>query len=57
MELKTFQLNAIAGLNAAMAMPGKRDIILKSPTGSGKTIVLTRFMAEYMKDLAGVAFV
>ena len=57
MEMKTFQLNAIAGLNAAMAMPGKRDIVLKSPTGSGKTIVLTHFMAEYMKDHAGVAFV
>ena len=57
MDLKTFQLDAIAGLNAAMAMPGKRDIILKSPTGSGKTIILTHFMAEYMKDHAQTAFV
>jgi len=57
MELKEFQLRAIASLNAAMETQGRRDIILKSPTGSGKTIILTHFMAEYMRSHAKTAFV
>ena len=36
MRLTEFQLNTIAQLKEAMEN-GKRDIILKSPTGSGKT--------------------
>lgn len=35
MELKEFQLNAVKSLFEAMDKP-VRDIILKSPTGSGK---------------------
>ena len=57
MKLRTFQLQAVADLNAAMAVEGKRDIVLKSPTGSGKTIILTHFMAEYMREHAKTAFV
>lgn len=34
-----------------------RDIILKSPTGSGKTIILTHFMDEYIKGHAKTVFV
>ena len=43
MELKEFQLNAVKSLFEAMDKP-VRDIILKSPTGSGKTIILTYFI-------------
>ena len=57
MKLRAFQLQAVADLNAAMAVEGKRDIVLKSPTGSGKTIILTHFMAEYMRDHAKTVFV
>ena len=57
MNLKEFQLRAVADLNAAMEKPDKRDIILKSPTGSGKTIILTHFMAEYMRGHARTVFV
>lgn len=57
MELKRFQLRTIADLNAAMEDRGRRDIILKSPTGSGKTIVLTHFMSEYMRGHAHTVFV
>lgn len=57
MNLKQFQLDAIARLDEAMATPGKRNIVLKSPTGSGKTIVLTRFMADYMRDHTNTLFV
>lgn len=57
MKLKNFQEEAIVRLNAAMMERGRRDIILKAPTGSGKTIILTRFMSEYMRDNSAVAFV
>ena len=57
MKLKEFQLQAVADLNAAMSLEGKREIVLKSPTGSGKTIILTHFMAEYMRDHARTVFV
>ncbi len=42
MKLKEFQLKAVKSLFEAMDKPA-RDIILKSPTGSGKTIILTYF--------------
>lgn len=34
-----------------------REIVLKSPTGSGKTIILTHFMDEYVKGHAKTVFV
>ena len=57
MELKDFQVEAIARLNAAMGERGRRDIVLKAPTGSGKTIILTHFMRDYMRDNPRTAFV
>ena len=57
MEIKQFQRDAIRDLSTAMAVRGSRDITFKSPTGSGKTIVLTHFMSEYMKDSARTVFV
>nr|MBP3283776.1 DEAD/DEAH box helicase family protein [Treponema sp.] len=56
MNLMKFQLNAIRELLIAMEESG-RDIILKSPTGSGKTIMLTHFMSEYAKGHARTVFV
>ena len=49
MELKEFQLSAVKALFEAMDKP-VRDIILKSPTGSGKTIILTYFMHQYIQS-------
>ena len=57
MELKDFQIECIARLTAAMGEAGRRDIVLKAPTGSGKTIILTHFMREYMRDNPSAAFV
>ena len=57
MELRRFQLEAMSRLSDAMAQDGKRDIIFKSPTGSGKTIVLTRFMSEFMRGHKKTVFV
>ena len=56
MELKEFQLNAVKSLFEAMDKPA-RDIILKSPTGSGKTIILTYFMHQYIQGYPKTVFV
>ena len=56
MELKEFQLNAVKSLFEAMAIP-TCDIILKSPTGSGKTIILTYFMHQYIQSFPKTVFV
>lgn len=55
-NLAEFQLKAIADLMDAMK-GDKREIILKSCTGSGKTIILTHFMDEYLKCFARTVFV
>lgn len=56
MELKNFQLNAVKSLFEAMEKP-VRDIILKSPTGSGKTIILTYFMHQYIQSYPKTVFI
>ena len=56
MELKEFQLNSVKSLCEAMETPA-RDIILKSPTGSGKTIILTYFMHQYIQSFPKTVFV
>ena len=55
-NLMQFQLKAIKALLESMEEPC-RDIILKSPTGSGKTIILTHFIDEYMQGHARTVFV
>ena len=54
--LANFQLDAIRCLMEGMNSD-KREIVLKSCTGSGKTIILTHFMDEYMKSYGNVVFV
>lgn len=56
MQLKNFQLNAVKSLFEAMEKPA-RDIILKSPTGSGKTIILTYFMHQYIQSYPKTVFI
>ena len=56
MELKEFQLQAVKSLFEAMEKPC-REIILKSPTGSGKTIILTYFMHQYIQSYQKTVFV
>ena len=55
-NLMQFQLKVIKALLESMEEPC-RDIILKSPTGSGKTIILTHFIDEYMQGHAKTVFV
>ena len=54
--LRTFQIKAIADLTAAMEQPNRYSI-LKSCTGSGKTIILTHFMDEYFKSNYKTVFI
>ncbi len=56
MELKEFQKKAIAGLNAACRR-GEKEIVLKSCTGSGKTVILTHFIDRYLKENANTCFI
>lgn len=55
-RLAEFQKDAICRLMDAMASP-KRDIVLKSCTGSGKTIILTRFMDTFCREYGGTVFI
>ena len=55
-NLMQFQLKAIKALLESMEEPC-RDIILKSPTGSGKTIILTHAIDEYMQGHSRTVFV
>ena len=54
--LKNFQLKAIADLNAACRQ-SKKEIVLKSCTGSGKTIILTHFIDRYIKENSNTCFI
>jgi type III restriction enzyme len=54
--LKDFQLNAISQLKNALQQKTK-EIVLKSPTGSGKTIILTSFIDEFVKENVGYCFI
>lgn len=56
MKLKEFQLEAVKKLFEVMETSA-RDIILKSPTGSGKTIILTYFMHQYIQSFPKTVFV
>ncbi len=55
-KLMKFQLKCIKTLIESMGTT-VRDIILKSPTGSGKTIILTHFMEQYLKSNPKTIFV
>ena len=54
--LANFQIKAISDLMSAMQEPNK-EIVLKSCTGSGKTIILTHFMDEYFKSKSRTVFI
>ena len=55
MKLMNFQLDALKKLMLAMT-EDKKEIVLKAPTGSGKTIIMTHFMDEYIKSNPDTVF-
>lgn len=55
-RLLNFQKNTIENLMIAMQSSSK-EIILKAPTGSGKTIILTHFMKRYLMENNNIVWV
>lgn len=55
-QLKEFQLEAINEL-LSNTEKGEKEIVLKSPTGSGKTVILTAFVDEFTKRNGNYVFV
>ena len=56
LNLKDFQLEAVNDLLKYAETPEK-EIILQSPTGSGKTVILTSFINEFASRNGDYAFV
>lgn len=56
MDLMNFQRKSVARIIEAVES-GKKEIIVKSCTGSGKTIMLIHFMDEYLKCHAKTVFI
>lgn len=56
LTLKNFQTRAIVDLNSACRQ-SKKEIVLKSCTGSGKTVILAHFIDRYIKENAKTCFV
>lgn len=52
LTLKEFQQSAVDFLmkNARQAQAKKTQIVVKSPTGSGKTIIMVAFAESYLQD-------
>ena len=55
-NLKRFQIDAIGELHEAVST-GAKNIVLESGTGSGKTIILSHFIHEFMIDNPNYAVV
>ncbi len=56
LNLKNFQMKAVADLmNACRA--SKKEVVLKSCTGSGKTVILTHFIDRYINETPKTCFV
>ena len=57
MELLDFQVEAEQFLLDCCWRSRKRDIILKSPTGSGKTVILLKMIYDYLQEDSKTIFV
>ncbi len=49
-KLKEFQINTVNKLLDATSIGEKKEVLLKAPTGSGKTIILLSYIEEYFKE-------
>lgn len=56
MELKNFQYETVLKLKDAMNT-SVQNVVLKSPTGSGKTLMLTYFMNDFCRSFPKTVFV
>lgn len=56
-KLKDFQIEAVNQLLDASSVGSKKEILLTSPTGSGKTIILLSYIEEYLLENKNAIFV
>lgn len=57
MKLKEFQKKCIIDLMQASVECQNEEILLKAPTGSGKTIIMVNFIDNYLRNNDGYVFV
>ena len=58
LPLFDFQQNAVQQLlNKTENTISKQKIIVKSPTGSGKTVILVEYIDEYLENQDNIAFI
>ena len=48
-ELRPYQINAVAEINSVIAA-GKRRPLLVAPTGSGKTLIFTALIKQFVEE-------
>ena len=56
-KLKDFQYDCVDELFKNVILGDKDQIIIDSPTGSGKTIILLEFIDEFIKEYPNTVFV
>ena len=56
-KLKDFQIETIGKLLKATSFGIKQEILVKAPTGSGKTILLLAYIEEYLAQFSNTVFV
>ena len=56
-ELKEFQINCVNKLLDATTVGLKKEILVQAPTGSGKTIILLKYIEEYIEENSNTIFV
>jgi len=56
-KLKDFQLECVDKLMNEMTLGDKKNVIIDSPTGSGKTVILLDFIDDYLKEYRNTIFI
>lgn len=56
-KLKDFQYDCVDEIMHNVVLGDKNQIIIDSPTGSGKTIILLEFIDEYIKEYQNTVFI
>jgi len=56
-KLKEFQIDTVNKLLDATSIGNKKEVLVQSPTGSGKTIILLSYIEEFLKENKNTIFV
>ncbi len=57
LKLKDFQQECVDKIIEATSIGIKKEVLIKSPTGSGKTIILIDYIDEYLKENKNAIFI